>query len=320
MTRKLKLTEAAAFLLEHDGYILITHIRPDGDTLGSAVALAHGLRRLGKTAYLAPNSQTSPRYLPWVQDWFAPAGFVPETVLSVDTASLGMFPPENGQYKDRVKLAIDHHDSHEGFGELTLLRPEAAACGELVYDLLRTLGLPQDRTEADFLYIALSTDTGCFSYGNTTADTFRIAGLCAAAGADIAGINKIFFRTKTPRRIAVEGEILHGMRYFSGGKIALVQLSRETIAAIGADEDDLDSIAAIPVSVEGVVVGVTLRELETGEIKVSVRSGEQADCSAVCRLFGGGGHKMAAGCTLTDISLEEAAEKLVSAVQTTQGL
>ena len=159
----LTVSEAAALLRSFDRVLILTHIRPDGDTVGCAAGLCAALRAIGKTAYLLPNPGLTENTAPYFTPYSAPADFVPEKVVSTDIATVGLFPDNAKSYADKVDLAIDHHPSFEGFGKANIVRPEAAACGELISDIVREL-TPLTPEIALPLYVAISTDTGGFLY------------------------------------------------------------------------------------------------------------------------------------------------------------
>ena len=290
----MNITECAEWLLARDNFLLLTHRRPDGDTLGSAAALACGLRSTGKTVYLFENPEVTTRYLPYVRDYYSPASFVPDFVVSIDTASEAMMPVGVGKFGDNIALSIDHHPSNTGYAEHTFCDHTRAACGELVYELLESFCV-LDNISATALYIALATDTGCFSYENTTADSFYVASKLIENGADAAYLNRYLFRSKTRGRIAVEGMVFSNMEFFYDDRAAIVVITDEMLKKANATEDDMENIAAFPVTVEGVMVGVLIRELPDGRCKVSLRSGAEVDSNAICAQFGGGGHASAAG-------------------------
>lgn len=307
----------ARFLLDHDRYLILTHIRPDGDTVGCAVALCHALREQGRTAYLLPDPDTTELFLPYLEGTLAPAGFVPDTVVAVDIASAGLIPDDARQYLDRIDLTIDHHPSQEYFAAQTCLDPTRAACGELVFDILSHFG-PISPQVALPLYVAVSTDTGCFVYGNTTAATHRVAAALIETGIDYRKVNKDHFRTKTIRRLQLESLITAGMECFDGGEIAMVTLSLEMMAQVGATENDIDDISAFVGQISGVSTGITVRQLRPDQCKISLRTDpNHLNASKVCALLGGGGHAAAAGTTM-DASVEEAKAAILAAVRTIQ--
>ena len=184
----LTVAETAALLRTFDNVLILTHVRPDGDTVGCAAALCAGLRALGKTAYLLPNSELTDTTAPYFAPYAAPDNFKPEKVVSTDIATVGLFPENAKPYIGNIDLAIDHHPSFESFGKENIVRPEAAACGELMYDILVTLG-PITPEIALPLYVALSTDTGCFAYNNTSAQTHAVAAALIRTGIDFKTVN-----------------------------------------------------------------------------------------------------------------------------------
>jgi len=306
--------ETAALLRAQDRFLLLTHDRPDGDTLGAAAALAMGLRALGKTAYLLPNPGAGPKYDGFLPPLLAAPDFAPDFVVAVDVASAAMLPENAAPYAARVDLCIDHHPSNTGYAAHTCLAPECAACGEIVYALLSALDAPLTREIADALYVAVSTDTGCFAYANTTADTLRIAAALVTAGADSRRLNKLFFRTKSRARIAVEGRLLSGMTFYRGGQIAVTVLTQAMRRETGAAENDLDDIASLPSQIEGVLAGVLVRENADGTCRVSVRTSGGVSANRICAAFGGGGHEQAAGCNV-DASAEETVQRVLAAAE-----
>lgn len=294
--------EAALWLQGRDGYLILTHTRPDGDTMGSASALCSALRRAGKRAFLFPNPEVTEKIAPFVSPFFAGKDFAPAHVISVDIASPGLFPKE---FQGSVELAVDHHPSNSGFAENTLLDASRAACGEIVLELIEKLCGGITKREADLLYIAISTDTGCFQYANVTENTYLSAARLAKAGADTAGLSRLFFRTFSRAHLALEGAIYSGLRIFHGGQIVAALVTLDMMRAVGATEDDTDDIASLAGKLAGHQVSVTIREYDNGTSRVSLRSGSRVNVSEIARRFGGGGHVMAAGCTI-NASPEEA--------------
>jgi len=288
--------ETADWLRARDGYLLITHLRPDGDTVGCAAALAQGLREIGKTAHVLYNPEITPRYSRFVKDYWAPDGYSPEHAIAIDTASRSLFPKNGGEYADAISLCIDHHPSNSMYAERACIDGSCASCGEIIYKLLMNMTGAVSAASAERLYVALSTDTGCFAFANTTAETLRIASLLIEAGAPHRELNRMLFRTRTRGRVNIEGMINTGIEFFCGGAVAIATITRKMVDAAGADEDDLDDIASIPGSIKGVNVGITIRELTSdSDCKVSVRTSPSVNAHAICSRFGGGGHAMAAG-------------------------
>lgn len=293
---ELTVKETAEWLLQRDNFLLFNHIRPDGDAHGSAAALCDGLRRCGKTAYVFENPESTPRFIPIVEGFYPPADFSPDYRVTLDTASLNMLV--KGAPED-IDLSIDHHPSNSGYAKNLCLNGDRSSCGEIVYEILNELGCGLSPASAEAIYIAVSTDTGCFAFANATSNSLRVAAAAVDAGAQQQELNKRYFRTKTKGRIAIEGHIMSNIHYYFNDTVAIVSITRALMDGFGVTENDMDDIAAIPGAVDGVEVGITIRELEGGgKCKSSVRSGPEFDCNALCSRFGGGGHKMASGCSL----------------------
>lgn len=293
----LTVQETASYLRTLDDVLLLTHVRPDGDTVGSAAALCRALRDMGKTAYLLPNPEITATYEPYAVPYWAPEGFAPAHVVSVDIAALNLLPDNAAVYAPRIELAIDHHGSHGFFAARTCLDADAAACGEIVHDIIALLTAVTPDIALP-LYVAIATDTGCFVYSNTTARTHRIAAALLDTGIDAAPVNKALFRTKSRTRLAMESRMTADMTLFDHDRVVVMTIPlslRQELHATEADIEELSSLAAL---VEGSDCGVTLRELRPGVVKISLRTGPRVDASAVCQRLGGGGHKAAAGATV----------------------
>ena len=307
----LTVQETAARLRDFDNVLILTHVRPDGDTVGCAAALCAALRTLGKTAYLLPNPGLTDTTAPVAAPYLAPEGFTPDKVVSTDIATVGLFPDNALPWKDRVDLAMDHHPSFEYFAKENIVRPEAAACGELVYDILRELG-PITPEIALPLYVAVSTDTGCFQYANTTADTHRVAELMDT-GIDYRAVNKVFFRTKTRKRLALEADMLGNMEFYDRGRVVFLMVPISLMERIQATESDAEDLSSLGGQIEGTDCAVTFRELRPDVWKLSVRTGDRINATEVCRELGGGGHAAAAGCTV-EAPLAEVKARILSAI------
>ncbi len=303
--------EAAARLAAHDRIRVLTHQSPDGDTLGCAGALCLGLRALGKQAQFVCADPVPGKY----QSMLAPLTvqtFDPDFVVAVDLADPQLLGTLREQYEFAADLGIDHHGSNTGWTRESLVDASAAAACELIAQVLHALGVPLNRDIANCLYTGLCTDTGCFRYSNTTPRTLRLAADLMEAGADAAAINMQMFEIKTPSRLAIERMALDGLQYAYGGRVAVMRLSLDMIAASGATDSDLDGLAPIPRNIAGVDIGLTVRERAPGDYKVSVRTTESVDASALCRTLGGGGHVRAAGCRLSG-SCDDVVQRLLAA-------
>ncbi len=302
---------AASFLKSHDNFTILTHAHPDGDTLGSGFGLCLALRALGKKANVINNEELPSkfRYLETEKQ-----DFEEETVVAVDIADVTLMGKEMMEkYGDRVDLCIDHHGANRLFAKESYVDSGAAAAAQIVYEIVCLLGVEITPGIADRLYTGISTDTGCFRYANVTPETHRIAAKLMEAGASAAEINVKMFETKTRTYAALERLALDGMQFFYDGKCALITITREMFAQSGSDENECDGIAAISRQIEGVLVGVTMRERRDGSYKASVRTHNPVDASAICARLGGGGHHNAAGCQLPG-TREEAAKLLIDTI------
>ena len=313
----LTVSEAAALLRSFDRVLILTHIRPDGDTVGCAAGLCAALRTMGKTAYLLPNPGLTENTAPYFTPYSAPADFVPEKVVSTDIATVGLFPDNAKPYADKVDLAIDHHPSFESFGKANIVRPEAAACGEIVYNIV-TLMTPLTPEIALPLYVAISTDTGCFVYSNTTARTHRIAAALMDCGIDVAPVNKALFRTKSRTRLAMEAWMAEWAEYYDHDRVVVMQIPLSLCLDYKATEADVEELSSLAALVEGTDCGVTLRELKDGRVKISLRTGPRVNATEVCALLGGGGHAAAAGATLHG-TLGEVKQAVLQAIDMVAG-
>jgi len=313
VTIKADKNDVVKLLTEKDNFLILTHVRPDGDTVGSAAALCRALNACEKTAYVLDNPELTPRYAPLFEGITVPEDFEPETIVTVDIADDSLFPNNAEKYIGYVDLAIDHHRALPDFARLAYSEPTSAACGEIIYEIIKMLDVKLDHDIANAIYSAVSTDTGCFKFSNVSSRTLRTAADCLDAGADAAALNRKYFELRSQSRMKLDGEIQSGMKFFEDGKIALVLISRDIIREYDVTNDDLDGISGITRTIEGVEVGITVTERNEG-CKVSVRTGSEADASQICKKFDGGGHKCAAGCTLK-CSLEETGMKLVEAAK-----
>ena len=308
----LTVQETAAALKTFDNVLILTHIRPDGDTVGCAAALCAALRALDKTAYLLPNPGLTDSTTPYFRPYEAPADFVPDKVVSTDIATLGLLPDNAKDYAGRIDLAIDHHPSFEHFGRENIVRSEAAACGELMYSIVSELG-PITADIALPLYVAVSTDTGGFIYGNTTANTHAVAAALMNTGIDYQTVNKVFFRTKSRKRMQLEGAMLSSAEFYDNNRVAVLSVPMALMERFAATESDAEDLSALGPQIEGVDCAITMRELRPDVWKMSVRTGNRINATKVCRILGGGGHAAAAGCTVEAPWLE-AKRRILAAV------
>lgn len=302
--------ECSQLLLSKNNILIITHTNPDGDTLCSAAALCSALRRAGKRANLFRNPAVTTKYMPHVEKYFAPKSFKSKYIVSVDVATEKMFAEG---FDGAIDLCIDHHPTNSHYAKKELVCPDKAACGEIVLAVIKEMcgGITQE--EADLLYIAVTTDTGCFQYLNTNAATFRAAAELLEYGADTGMVNVKFFRKASRARLKLEGMIYSTMGFYRDGKISVAIITKEMLRQAGAGEEDCDDLAGLAGRAEGASVNITIRERDNGSSKVSVRTGRDVSSSDICAVFGGGGHTMAAGCTI-DCPPEKARDMLLAVI------
>lgn len=315
MSKSVTAAQAAALLLHADHIVILTHQYPDGDTLGSGFALCRCLQSIGKTVRVVCADEIPEKYAYMMEGLSAPA-FEPAFICAVDVADKKLLGGLPAAYTDNVDLCIDHHGSNTDFARHLLLDADCAATAMLMVDVIDKMGIPLDRLSAECLYTGLATDTGCFRYANTSAKAHRLAADLMDKGIRYDMINRTMFDMKSRARVELERMALDTMRFFFDGRCAIMTITNDMIDKSGAQENDMEGLAPLPRQIEGVWVGVTLRQKADGNFKVSVRTGNHADASAICAVLGGGGHLRAAGCTLEE-PLEQAVNKMLDAVKKT---
>ncbi len=306
----MKINEIAAILKEKNNFEILTHNYPDGDCLGCGFGLCLGLQQLGKNARVITTSL--PKNFQFLTKGVKQQDFQPEYIISTDVADEQLLGCNQEKYQGRINMCIDHHKSNRVNAPVKLVDDTAAAASEIIYRLLLEMGVTITQEIANCLYTGVSTDTGCFRYTNTTADTMRIAADLLEFGCDSNYINKVMFETKTKMRIEIEKEIYETMIFCCDDKCAMIYTTVEM--ADRAGDDDLEGLASIPRQIEGVKMGITIREKPDGIYKVSVRTNGDIDACSFCKQFGGGGHAAASGCTIQG-TLKCVIEKLKQAAE-----
>ncbi len=304
-------TAMARALLAIDRAVILTHRRPDGDTVGCAAALCLGLRQLGKQAHILENPELTEKYQPYFDGLTCEAIEDGAAIVAVDVAAEDMFS-KGLKLPREIDLAIDHHGTNSGYAARSLVRSERAACGEIVYEVLRKMGVEISGPIAEALYVAISTDTGCFRYSNVTAHTLRTAAALLETGVDAYAVNRKMFEIKRFARLKLEAYLTETMRFYAGGRIGVCLIPEDIRERLGLTEDDVDDISGFARMIEGVELAAMLRQMP-GSTKLSLRSGRQYDSGAICLKLGGGGHFSAAGATLS-ADPGEAERKLLEAV------
>ena len=314
MTDRLQPEEMVSRLLNAEDILLLCHKNPDGDTTGSAAALCHALRALGKQAAVFCADPIPSMYSYMQIPMYTPGQFTPGCVVAIDVASIQLFGDRARPWSERVDLCIDHHGSNAGYAGETLLDDSAAATAEILADLIPLLGTEITPLIADCLYTGLSTDTGCFKFANTTARTHRTAARLMELGARVEDLNPLLFENKSRALMEIERMALAGLEYFFDGRCAVICLTKEQIAGSGVTPGELEGITSLPRMIEGVQVCITMRQLPAGSCKISVRTIKGVDACAIARRLGGGGHNQAAGCELEG-NLENAKQAVLDEVE-----
>ena len=296
--KELTRRECADWLLARDRFVLLTHRKPDGDTVGSAAALCRGLRQLGKKAWILDNPDLTSLLSPLVEGLCKPRPEEGDLLVAVDVAADNMLPKTYGDLKNCIDLRIDHHGSGREYCPTEFVDSESASCAEIIWELLLDMDVELEPEIADGIYVGVSTDTGCFRYANTSAHSFDAAADCLAAGADVFGWNTRIFETVSLGKLRLQGWVAEHAKFYCDGRVAVCALPKAVEEELGLDEDDMGNVSSVLRSIEGVGMAALLREVDENNTKVSVRALPGFDAAAVCELFEGGGHKGAAGCSI----------------------
>ena len=293
MTEQLNVQQMAQRLMTADNILILCHKNPDGDTIGCGSALYCALKALDKNVAVLCSDAIPNRYA-FTNAHMFKGEFEPQTVVAVDVASVQLFGENNGmtQFSRHVDLCIDHHAGNSGYADFTLLNGSAAAAAELLYEVI----------------------TGCFRFSSTTANTHIVAAKLIEAGCHVEELNTLLFDTKPRERMEAERIARNHLEYYLDGRCALIYLTRDEIEQSGVDPADLEELTSLPVSIEGVKVGLTLRQQPGGSYRISVRTAKGVDACAIARRLGGGGHSRAAGCELLG-NLENAKNAILAEVE-----
>lgn len=310
----LTIADTARFLKEHNNFTILTHRRPDGDTLGSAALLCRGLRQLGKTAHILENREVTPKYTYLTQGLTKAAPAEQDVLVCVDVASPGMLPAEFAHLVDRITLRIDHHRNDTPFTTHELVDPPSAACGQIIWQVLQQMGAVLDEPMAIALYTAVATDTGCFRYANTQPETYEAAAACARVTGCLRELNHTLFETNSLARLRIQGWMVENALFLQGGKICICAIPLEVEQQFGVTEDDMENISGFPRTIDGVQIAATLRQDGQERVKLSVRCMPEHNASAICAQLGGGGHYGAAGASMT-MSMEQAVQTMIGLLE-----
>ncbi len=291
------INKVVSFLNNNDNYAILTHQYPDGDTLGSAYALCGMLQQMGKKARVLINGSALPQKFSYLVNGIDTTDFTPQTYISVDVADQKLLG-ELEIYTDKIEIAIDHHETHQPFAQQYYVVAEAASNCENIFDIAKALNVTITKNIANALYTGMTTDTGCFRYSNVTPRTHLIAAQLMECGCDAYKINKQMFETVSKNKKALEAYVIGNMEYYCNDRIAFAYTTKAILQKFNIGEDQVEGISAIPRTIEGVKVGITLREKDSKTFKISVRTNDGIKANEICSHFGGGGHHAAAGCAI----------------------
>lgn len=308
----INVAEAIDILRSSEDVYILTHHSPDGDTLGSGFALMNVLRGMGKRANVLCSDGFPNRYS-FMYEGYYEEEFEPKMIIAVDIADPQLIGSKLSEYADNVYLCIDHHISNTRFAGNTLLNSDAAATCELLYSVFKEMGINLTDLIATCLYTGIATDTGCFKYENTTKQTHIIAGELFDYSIDYSIINRKMFDVKSKGRVMVEQYLLKNMEYYLNDKCTMITITKQIMEESGIEAAEFEGLASLTLQVEGVMVGVTIKQRDENRYKVSMRSSNEMDVSALCQQFGGGGHIRAAGCLLEG-ELEDIKKIIVNAI------
>ncbi len=309
--KAITLEQIASLLRQNDDYLILMHKSPDGDAVGCGYGLCHILRMLGKRADALCGDEIPPVYS-YFTAGIPPMGVKPAFVISVDLATTDLLSGDALAYAENIDLCIDHHGSNTGFAKMGYVDASAASCAEIILHLLDALGMIPDKIASDAIFTGVCTDTGCFKFSNVTPATHRIAARLMEYGADSTEICRLMFDCKSRQKIELERMVLDTIEFAADGEVAFVCITQEMMEKSGASQADTDGIAGITKRIEGVRIGITMKEKENSEYRISVRSSTDIDASEICAQFGGGGHKAAAGCSIIK-PFEEAKADIIAA-------
>jgi bifunctional oligoribonuclease and PAP phosphatase NrnA len=312
--------ELAAVIAKYDRFVIMSHVRPDGDAIGSQIALGFSLMAMGKEVHLI-NEDGVPESLAFMagsEKVTRPPAQPLDTqvAIALDTAT----KPRLGNAalhaacKAELWVNIDHHISNPAYGDVNLIDAKCPATGQIIYDLIRALDMPLPAETRDAIYVAVSTDTGSFQYGSTTAATYELGADLIHRGLNVGKINSDTYDNHPFRRLELMRELLNTLEISAQGQIASWNLLDATRVKLELQPDDSEGLIDLIRAVRGVLVAVFFEELQDGQIRVSMRSKHKAvNVCDVATQFGGGGHAMAAGIRM-DGSLDEVKTKLIGAL------
>ena len=307
--KRINVEQCAGMLKEKDNILILTHSHPDGDTIGCGFALCRALLKLGKKARVICADEIPKKYGYLYSGMDVPE-FKEEYIVAVDVATEMLLGDLQSAYEGKVNLCIDHHPSNTGYAEYLLLNADAAAAAETVFKVIKAMRVKIDKNIAECLFTGITTDTGCFRYASTTSNTYRAAAELIDLGADNGRINRDMFEQKPKSLAALERLAIEGMEFYCDEKICVITITQDMYKKSGSSEEETEAIPSLTRQIEGVEIGLTIKEKPDGKSKCSIRTYDSVDASSLADYFGGGGHKQAAACKF-DCSYEEAKKLLI---------
>ncbi|HEY9062387.1 MAG TPA: bifunctional oligoribonuclease/PAP phosphatase NrnA [Pseudobacteroides sp.] len=297
------LSDIVAHVKNYDNIAILPHVQADGDAWGSCLALGIALKKLNKRVTVIGEEK-----IPYIYEFLPQLEMIAynghedkvfDLVISLDTGDMGRVGNRSNVFETTQNTVnIDHHSTNTGFAKYNYLDVDAAATGEIVYEIINILNVEVDADIATCLYVAIATDTGCFKFSNTTFKTHAIASDLVKRGVNVAAVSQRVFDSTTKEKVRLIGRAINTLELLEDGRLAFISITNDMLIAAGAKEEDCDGIVNIGRNIEGVESSVVIREKSAGEYKVNLRSKSYVDVGRVAFKFGGGGHKMAAGCTI----------------------
>lgn len=305
--------QAAAFLRGCSDVHILIHRSPDGDCIGGGYALYAMLHAMGIRACVRCDDPISPMYQ-FLTEGIAFETFAPRTVIAVDVADLQLLGGLREEYEGKIDLCIDHHISNTGYAKANFWNPDASAACEVLYGLLKAMQVPVTEQIAMCLYTGMATDTGCFKFSNAGADTFlAVSELKRQFDLPYARMNRLLFDVKSKGRLTLDARLMQSVVMSADGLVALLYLPYAWMQELNVSHHETDGISNLPLQIAGVEIGIFVKEQAEGGYRVSMRGGDHADVSAICRQFGGGGHVKAGGCSVREGSSDAVCKMLMDA-------
>lgn len=307
-------SEAETFIRNCKDAVIITHRSPDGDCVGAGFAMKEILQQLGIRSRVVCHDVFPKRY-DFLTEVGAGEEFEPQTIIAVDIADTKLMGRYQEIYGDKVQLCIDHHISNKNYAEKTLLRAEASAACEVIYDLAKFMGIKITEHCAKCLYTGMATDSGCFKFQCATAHTHEVVAeiMREYSNINFAKINRNMFEVKSYGRIKLESEFNNIAETYLDGKLCIIAVTKDMMNTLGVSDEELEGFASLTIQYEGVEVGIFMRERQD-DYKCSFRSADEVNVSKICELFNGGGHIKASGCNISG-NLDDIKKQFVEAVK-----